>query len=76
MARTKNNLGYLWRCFQGYGPRLAGTLFFLSVGRAAATADPIFLKKIIDELGHQSPATALAATVTVYFGLKIASPAM
>lgn len=73
MARTKNNLGYLWRCFQGYGPRLAGTFLFLSIGRAAATADPIFLKKIIDELGHQPPVTALAATVTIYFGLKIAS---
>lgn len=73
MARTKNNLGYLWRCFQGYGPRLAATLLFLSIGRAAATADPIFLKKIIDELGHQPPVTALAATVTIYFGLKIAS---
>jgi len=73
MARKKNNLGYLWKCFRGYGARLGGTLLFLSLARAAATADPIFLKKIIDELGHQSPAAALAGTVTVYFGLKIAS---
>lgn len=73
MARTKNNLGYLWECFHGYGARLAGTLLFLSLARAAATADPVFLKKIIDQLGHPAPLAALTGTVTFYFGLKIAS---
>jgi ATP-binding cassette subfamily B protein len=73
MARQKNNLGYLWECFRGYGPRLAGTLFFLSLARAAATADPVYLKKIIDTLGHQAPLTALAGIVTFYFGLKVVS---
>jgi ATP-binding cassette subfamily B protein len=73
MAKAKTNLGYLWRCFHGYEGRLLATLLFLSLARAAATADPVYLKKIIDELGHQATPAALAVPVGIYFALKVAS---
>jgi len=73
MARAKNNLGYLKDCFRGYEWRLAGTLLFLSLARAASTADPLYLKVIIDRLGQQATFAALAVPVAVYFALKVAT---
>ena len=70
MDRPKNNLRYLWHCFRGYGLRLFATLLFLTLARAAATGDPLYLKKIIDGIGHGQSMLALRAAIIVYFGLK------
>lgn len=73
MAREKTNLGYLKDCFRGYEWRLVGTLLFLSLARAASTADPLYMKVIIDRLGQQATFAALAVPVAVYFVLKVAT---
>jgi ATP-binding cassette subfamily B protein len=52
---------------------VVATLFFLMLARAAATADPLYLKKIIDGLTQQQPLSAIMAAVTVYFALRIAA---
>jgi ABC-type transport system involved in Fe-S cluster assembly fused permease/ATPase subunit len=71
LDRPKNNLRYLWRCFRGYGLRISATLVFLALARAAATGDPLYLKKIIDGIGHGQTLDALRSAVLVYFGLKV-----
>jgi ATP-binding cassette subfamily B protein len=53
--------------------RLVGTLVFLALARLASTADPVYLKKIIDGIGAHRPLAALGAVILVYFGLKIAA---
>jgi ATP-binding cassette, subfamily B, heavy metal transporter len=73
MEKTRHNLGYLRDCFRGHGPRLAATMLFLALARAASTADPIYLKKIIDGLGRGQSLGALTAVVAGYFGLRVAS---
>jgi ATP-binding cassette, subfamily B, heavy metal transporter len=71
LEKRKNNLQYLRRCFHGYGARLIATLLFLVVARAAATGDPLYLKKIIDGITHGDSLAALRTAVLVYFGLKV-----
>lgn len=70
METNKNHLAYLWDCFRGYNFRIAGTLLFLCLARLAATADPVFLKQIIDGLAARQPLTALVTAVAFYFGLR------
>ncbi len=70
-SRPRANLGYVRDCFRGYWPHVAATLLFLTLARACATADPIYLKQIIDGLGAHQPMAALTAAVTVYFALKV-----
>ncbi len=67
---NKNHLAYLWNCFRGYGVRIAGTLLFLCLARLAATADPVYLKEIIDGLAARQPLSALVTAVGFYFGLR------
>jgi ABC-type multidrug transport system fused ATPase/permease subunit len=69
--QPKGHLRYLRECFRGYGPRIAATLLFLALARAAATADPLYLKKIIDAIGHGQTGAVLRSGVLVYFGLKV-----
>src|SRR5438067_4909606 len=71
--KKKSNLGYLRTCFRGYEIRIAATLVFLALARAASTADPVYLKKIIDRIGQHAPLAALAIPVGVYFTLRVAA---
>jgi ATP-binding cassette, subfamily B, heavy metal transporter len=73
LDQPKNNLRYLWRCYRGYGPRLIATLLFLALARAAATGDPVYLKKIIDGITHGHAMSALRTVVLIYFSLKVAA---
>jgi ATP-binding cassette subfamily B protein len=73
VTRPKNNLGYLRACFHGYELRIAGTVLFLTLARAASTADPMYLKKIIDGIGARQPLAALSAAILGYFALRIAT---
>jgi ATP-binding cassette subfamily B protein len=68
--RPKTDLRYLKECFRGYGPQVVAALLFLAIGRAAATGDPVYLKRIIDGLGRGETLSALTGAVTVYFLLK------
>lgn len=71
--RKKSHLGYLRGCFRPYWGRIAATLVFLALARAASTLDPVFLKQIIDRLGARHPLAALTVPVAIYFGLRIAT---
>ncbi|HTE17126.1 MAG TPA: ABC transporter transmembrane domain-containing protein, partial [Armatimonadota bacterium] len=71
--RAKNHLGYLGACFRGYRAHLVGTLICLALARAAATADPLYLKKIIDGLMARQPLEALGSAIFVYFALRVAT---
>jgi len=73
VKHPKNHLGYLRACFRGYEGHLVATMICLSLARAAATVDPLYLKKIIDGLGARQPFAVLAGAVTVYFALKVAT---
>jgi ATP-binding cassette, subfamily B, heavy metal transporter len=73
VEKPKSNLSYLWASFRGYEWRLVGTLVFLSLARAAATADPVYLKRIIDLLGKQAPLAALTGAIVAYFALRVAA---
>lgn len=70
-ASKKNHLGYLWRCFDGYKAQIVLTMLCLSVARLAATADPLFLKKIIDGLTLKQPLSALMGFIGLYFAMKV-----
>ena len=61
--RAKNHLGYLGACFRGYRAHLVGTLICLALARAAATADPLYLKKIIDGLMARQPLEMLGGAI-------------
>ena len=73
-ARPRHHLGYLRACFSGFGPRIALTVFFLAIARAAATADPLLFKAIIDGLGDAKARgdafAELGWIVPAYFGLR------
>ncbi|MFN3651943.1 MAG: ABCB family ABC transporter ATP-binding protein/permease [Armatimonadota bacterium] len=70
-ATGKTDWSYLWACFRGYGPRIAATLLFLALARAAATADPLYLKKVIDGIGARDPLSVIMNAVWFYFGLRV-----
>jgi ABC-type transport system involved in Fe-S cluster assembly fused permease/ATPase subunit len=72
VEKSKPNLSYLGACFCGYRMRLVGTLVFLVLARLASTADPIYLKKIIDGISAHQAFAAMGAVILVYFGLKVA----
>lgn len=71
--KPSHHLTYLRECFRGYEGRIFATLVFLTLARLAATADPIYFKKIIDQLGAGQPMAALSGVVLVYFGLRVAT---
>ena len=67
----KTNLTYLRECFRGYGWHLFGTMLFLALARLAATLDPVYLKRIIDDIGAKRPFEAMLGVVAFYFGLRV-----
>jgi len=71
MDKPKSNLGYVRACFRGYEPQVLGTIFFLALARAAATADPLYLKQIIDRLGARQPLAMLTVPILFYFGMRV-----
>lgn len=66
----KGNLGILWLFLRGYATRIIFTLLFLIVARLASTADPLYLKQIIDQIGRDSPWAVIFPLVVVYFALR------
>jgi ATP-binding cassette subfamily B protein len=73
VAKSKGNFQYLRECFRGYEGQIFLTVLFLALARMAATADPIWLKKIIDGLTAKQPFEALTGLIVVYFGLRVAA---
>src|SRR5262245_21249954 len=67
------DLRYLRECFRGYERQAGWTLLFLALARLASTADPVYLKKIIDGLTRHDSLEPLRAVILVYFGLKVAT---
>lgn len=64
-------LKFLAHCFRGFTGATAATLVFLILGRAAATAEPIYLKQIIDGLSANAGFAAIAGAVWIYFSLRL-----
>jgi ABC-type transport system involved in Fe-S cluster assembly fused permease/ATPase subunit len=73
VSKTRSHLSYLLTCFRGYGPRVTVTLLCLTLARVASTADPLYLKHVIDGLIAHRPYAAVAGAVAVYFALRLAS---
>nr|MDQ2733151.1 ABC transporter transmembrane domain-containing protein [Armatimonadota bacterium] len=75
--KPKSNFGYLGTCLKSYKWRLVGTLTALALARLASTADPLYLKKIIDQIvngagvGKTSVIAVLTPVILIYFGLKV-----
>jgi hypothetical protein len=59
------NIWYLTRYLKAYRWPVAGTLLFLVAGRVATSLDPIWLKKIIDEVGRKTALPALLQILLV-----------
>ncbi len=68
-----SGIRFLRQCFRGHERRTIATLIFLSLARLAATADPVFLKKIIDGIAARSPWAVLVPVIAIYFGLRFAT---
>lgn len=76
LLKKRTNLSYLRGCFRGYGPAIAGTMLCLVLARLASTADPVWLKKIIDQLTANTGAgltSPLLAAVGIYIALRVAT---
>lgn len=69
-AGGRPGLRFLLDCFGGYGRATAATIFFLILARAAATAEPLYLKEIIDGLTTGSGLAAIIPAVWIYFLLR------
>ena len=71
--RSGADLSYVLGCFREYRRAVLATLLFLALARVASTADPVFLKQVIDGLGAAGPAGAVTAGLAGYFACRLIS---
>ncbi len=71
--KTKTPLTYFLRFFKPYTLGLIVTFIFLIIARAATTADPVILKRIIDGVTSSQPLEALTNLLLLYFSIRAIS---
>ncbi len=70
VLKSGSNRQLIWQFFRGFRLRTFFTLLFLTLSQLAGTADPIYLKKIIDAIGARGAWATVAQFLVVYFTLR------
>lgn len=67
------SLSYFFKYFKPYSGLIVLTFVSLILAKAAATLEPLYLKRIIDGLTQGSAQAIIASALTFYFGSKFLS---
>jgi len=63
--------GYIWKYAKQYYLLIIVGFIFLISAKVAATAEPVFLRNIINGLTAHNPLSAILAILSIYFLLKL-----